>query len=264
VRRGGPRHVRGGWQADVVRRFLAVVGVLAALVLLAGWGLRQLERGSSPYGQAEAATRETAGGVVDALSRTRGDVHEPGQLAQVATRSGVEVLEATGDRYDSTIELLVRVTTTGYYSGWMTEGENITDVRCYRIVQRDQWDFAGPRERRCPAGATPVPLPPPPAQLPAGFEARLAAALTRLPAARRADPAAVQAAARAALGGSPATVSTARSGRTVGVAVSASRYECVLAAVDAGVDVWRPARVDLEPGESGCTAEDAARRRVTR
>ena len=48
--------------------------------------------------------------------------------------------------------------------------------------------------------------------------------------------------------------------------MAASRYECVLAAVDpAGrVPTWRPPRVYLQPGEAGCTATAAAHRDLTR
>ena len=104
------------------------------------------------------------------------------------------------------------------------------------------------------------------AAIPAGYEQRLAAALGRLDPAGRRSAVRVAATARQELAGHPARVTTATSGDTVGVAVAASRYECVLAAVaPAGrVPAWRPPRVYLQPGEAGCTATAAAARGLVR
>ncbi|MFG1951769.1 hypothetical protein [Micromonospora sp. NPDC048830] len=49
-------------------------------------------------------------------------------------------------------------------------------------------------------------------------------------------------------------------GGVVGVALRGSQYDCLLARVDGErVEVWRPSRVQLAPGELSCTADVAAR-----
>jgi len=195
-------------------------------------------------------------------------VHEAVAFARLADDwNGTDVLAASGDRRAGSIDLLVRMTTSGTYSDGF-EPENATDTGCFRITQADPDDFRDPQRVDCPVGAIPLTPPPAPAPaaIPTGYEQRLAAALGRLDPAGRRSAAAVAATARRALGGHPAQVTTATAGDTVGVAVVASRYECVLAAVDpAGrVPTWRPPRVYLQPGEAGCTATAAAHRDLTR
>ncbi len=195
-------------------------------------------------------------------------MHEAVAFARLADGwTDTDVLAAGGDRREGSLDLLVRVTTSGTYSDGF-EPENATDTGCFRITQADPDDFRDPRRVDCPVGATPLTPPPAPAPaaIPAGYEQRLAAALGRLDPAGRRSAVRVAATARQELAGHPARVTTATSGDTVGVAVAASRYECVLAAVaPAGrVPAWRPPRVYLQPGEAGCTATAAAARGLVR
>jgi hypothetical protein len=238
--------------------------VVPALVVLAGCSAALPDASRS----AAAATDAQAARLTAYLAVRPYELHEAVAFARLADGwDGTDVLAASGDRREGSLDLLVRVTTSGTYSDGF-EPENATDTGCFRIGQADPDDFRDPRRVDCPVGAIPLTPPPAPvpAALPAGYEQRLAAALERLTPARRRSPAAVAAAARQALGGHPARVTTATARDTVGVAVAASRYECALAAVDpAGpVPAWRPPRVYLQPGEAGCSAPAAAHRDLTR
>ena len=175
---------------------------------------------------------------------------------------GTEVLSATGDRRDGSAELLLRLTVRSLG----TDGRGV-ETRCHLLSQTGTYDLFTPRPRDCPPGATALTPPPaaPEPTLPPGYADRLAAALRMLPPARRADPTAVEAVARRVLGRDPAAVHTATAASgTVGLAVSAARYDCVLAAVDGSVSVWVPPRIYLEPGEGGCSADAAAGRQLQR
>jgi hypothetical protein len=244
-----------------LRRALAVPAVLLGLTGCSA-ALPDASR------SAAAATDAQAAKLTGYLAARPYEVHEAVAFARLADGwNGTDVLAASGDRRAGSIDLLVRMTTSGTYSDGF-EPENATDTGCFRITQADPDDFRDPQRVDCPVGAIPLTPPPAPAPaaIPAGYEQRLAAALGRLDPAGRRSAAAVAATARRALGGHPAQVTTATAGDTVGVAVAASRYECVLAAVDpAGrVPTWRPPRVYLQPGEAGCTATAAAHRDLTR
>lgn len=193
-------------------------------------------------------------------------MHDPLDLtrAVLGEWTGTEVLSATGDRRDGSAELLLRVTVTGTFDGWGTDP--VTETRCHQLRQTGRYDSITPQAQACPVGAAALTPPPeaPAPSLPAGYAERLAAALRALPPADRADPAAVESVARRLLAGNPATVRTAAASGTVGLAVSAARYDCVLAAVDGSVTVWLPPRIYLEPGEGGCDPAAAAGRQLQR
>ena len=244
-----------------VRRALAVPGVLLTLTACSA-ALPDASR------SAAAATDAQAARLTGYLAGRPYEVHEAVEFARLADGwTDTDVLAASGDRQEGSLDLLVRMTTSGTYSDGF-EPENATDTGCFRITQAEPDDFREPGRVDCPVGAIPLTPPPAPAPaaIPAGYEQRLAAALGRLdPAARRSE-ATVAATARQTLGGHPARVTTATAGDTVGVAVAASRYECVLAAVaPAGrVPAWRPPRVYLQPGEAGCSAPAAAHHDLAR
>ncbi|MBC6467755.1 hypothetical protein [Actinomadura alba] len=73
---------------------------------------------------------------------------------------------------------------------------------------------------------------------------------------------AVRAVVKRAVRGPGVTHDVIASAGAVGIAVSADRYDCVMARILDGrsgqVEVWRPARVYLQPGELGCGADAAA------
>jgi hypothetical protein len=237
-----------------VRRLMIV------LALFAGTGCSAVfpdaEKGAADASDGQAAK------LAAYLSARPQSVHAAVDFARFADGwTDTDVLSAAGDRSDGSVDLLVRITTSGTYSDGFTTS-NVTDVHCYRITQADRDGFEKPNRTDCPADAVALTPPPAPvaAAIPDGYDDRLAAELTRLTGMQRGDPGTVLGTARRALGGAPAEVSYAVAGDTIGVAVSASRYECVLAAVaPAGAaSVWRPARVYLQPGEVGCTPESAA------
>jgi hypothetical protein len=244
-----------------LRRALVVAVALPALAGCSA-ALPDASRSAAAATDAQAAT------LTAYLAVRPYEVHEAVAFARLADGwAGTDVLAAGGDRRDGSLDLLVRVTTSGTYSDGF-EPENATDTGCFRITQADPDDFRDPGRVDCPTAATPLALPPAPAPaaIPDGYDERLAAALGRLDPAGRRSEATVAATARQALGGHPARVTTATAADTVGVAVAASRYECVLAAVapTGPVPTWRPPRVYLQPGEAGCTATAAAHRDLVR
>jgi hypothetical protein len=190
----------------------------------------------------------------ESLSLARAVLGEPGWR-------GTEVLSAAGDRRDGSVELLLRFSLTGPYSGYGSEATTV--VRCRLIVQSGVYGSFVPAPADCPDDAqaiTPPPADPDPT-LPAGFDDRLAAALRGLRPADRSDRGEVEAAAWRVLAGVPARVSSANVNGTVGLAVSVSGDRCVLAVVGEKTEVWRPSRVSVQPGEGGCSAATAAMRR---
>lgn len=244
----------------VARMRLLPLGVLA---LLLAAGCAAPRDPLSVAAEGDRAVARQADGIARWLDNRPQAMHESLDLARAVLGepewTGTEVLSATGDRRDGNAELLLRVTMHHVVDGSSTE------TRCHLLTQSGRYGSFGSTRRDCPAGAvalTPPPVAPEPT-LPPGYADRLAAALRTLPPAQRTDPAAVEAAARRVLGGNPAAVRTATApSGTVGLAVSAARYDCVLAAVDGSVSVWLPPRIYLEPGEGGCSADAAAAREL--
>lgn len=177
--------------------------------------------------------------------------HAAGQV------QGVEVMRVDGVTRNSGdgVTVIVRVhgTATRYDNDGQPSGQLDLPV-CFRFVYDSEPAKALRGEVTCPAAA-PLTVAKDP-QLPAGIEDRLRQVLPT-------GSGVTETAVRRALDGldlDPAVrrdVTTARG--AVGVALRASQYDCVMAAVTAGtVDVWRPARVQLSPGELSCTAAEAA------
>lgn len=246
----------------VARMRLLPLGVLA-LLLAAGCAVPDP---ASPRSSGDRAAADRAEQIGRWLDNRPYAMHEPLDLARAVLSEsrwdGTEVLSATGDRRDGSAELLLRLTVRSLG----TDGHGV-ETRCHLLTQTGTYDLFTPRPRDCPPGATALTPPPavPDPTLPPGYADRLATALRALPRAQRTDPAAVEAVARRVLGANPAALRTAIApSGTVGLAVSASRYDCVLAAVDGSVSVWLPPRIYLEPGEGGCSAEAAAARQLQR
>jgi hypothetical protein len=244
-------------QSSRVRRLLTVLSVFGALAASGCSAVfPDAEKG------ARHATEDQAAKLTRYLSlRPQDGVHAAVDFARLADDwTDTDVLSAAGDRIDGSLDLLVRITTSGTYSdGFSTS--TVSDTGCFRITQVDRYGFKQPKKTDCPANVVALTPPPAPvvAAIPDGYDDRLDTALSRLTGVQRGDPGTVLATARRTLAGAPAEITFAVAGDTVGVAISASRYECVLAAVDPDdTSVWRPARVYLQPGEVGCTAESAA------
>jgi hypothetical protein len=123
---------------------------------------------------------------------------------------------------------------------------------CFRLRYKDSPD-AKRDEVACPR--TPPLAIAKDAVLPQGIDGMLQGAL---PSGSRATEDAV----RAAVDGLDLPAGIVREVTTVrgviGVAVHGGRYDCVMARVRGGVvEVWRPTRVQLAPGELSCTAATA-------
>jgi hypothetical protein len=246
----------------VARMRLVPIGILT-LLLTVGCAVPDPDSTRSAGDRATAARAEQIGRWLDNRPRA---MQDPLDLARAVLGeprwTGTEVLSATGNRRDGSAELLLRLTARSLGS----DGQGV-GTRCHLLTQTGVYHLFTPQPRDCPPGATALTPPPeaPEPTLPPGYADRLAAALRALPPAQRADPAAVEAAARRLLGANPAAVRTATApSGTVGLAVSAARYDCVLAAVDGSVSVWVPPRIYLEPGEGGCSADAAAARQLQR
>jgi hypothetical protein len=170
---------------------------------------------------------------------------------------------------DPLARLVFRVHVDGAEKGFSST-DPIT--ACYAA----QFNFYGvigsPRRIECPRGATAiVPVPVPPQRhvaIPAVFEGRLAKLLAALPAVPRVrDLRARVARALPAPGVDPHTglrklppvVRADVSGVDVGVSLGdPAGRRCLLGArVGAHVTVWRPTRVQLQPGELSCDPETA-------
>ena len=126
-------------------------------------------------------------------------------------------------------------------------------LACYDVQVGRSGIEGEPTRRTCPVGASPVQLPPPPAArtIPPGADAALRAALRR--ASSRAVDAAVRRGLRAAARGTLAPeVRMATQGSDVGVSVR-GEDACLLGSrIDGEVLVWRPSRVQVQPGELSC------------
>ncbi|WP_192579957.1 hypothetical protein [Micromonospora sp. AMSO31t] len=234
------------------RTLLAVaVPVALAPLLLAGglwWAQRPVEPAWHDNAVAEAtetADRIQARFVRDHLYKAADYAHTAGQEA------GVAVLQVHGETHWQTgVTLVLRI--TGHGQGVNGHGVVIKgDAQvCFRFrlgPERDARDDG----IDCPSG-DPLPIRPDPSL--SGVDDRLKRAL----AAAGPDETAARAAVDG-LGLDPAVrreIAAARG--TVGVALRAAQYDCLLARVGpTGAQTWRPSHTQLAPGELPCTAGTA-------
>ncbi|MFI7071071.1 hypothetical protein [Micromonospora sediminicola] len=231
------------------RTLIAVLAPVAfAPLLLAGglwWAQRPVEPAWHDNAVADATDvvdRVEARFARDHLYTAEEFVHAAGQ------EPAVTVLQVRGETHWQTgVTLVLRV--TGHGAGVNGRGETVegTEMVCFRLrlgPERDDRDD----DIDCPAG-DPVPVPQDPSL--DGVDDRLRRALGKA----SGDEAAVRAAV-AGLKLDPAVrQEIAVRGGTVGVALRASRYDCLLARVDAtGAQTWRPSHTQLAPGELSCSA----------
>jgi len=233
-----------------------------------------------------AGNRETdriADVVTRAISSPRQETAEDLARAALATDAGqdgrLEVIEAAeleaAELGDPLARLVLRISLPGSEAGFVRT-EPVT--ACYRAVFSYYVVEGTPRRTACPAGAvaiTPPTVPPTPAvAIPAGFDDTLLAVLRDLPATPAAPE--VAGAVRAAmpppavdpvtgLRDVPAPVEADVDGGDVGVALRGHGRSCLLGARIAGrAAVWRPAAVQLEPGELSCDPATALAEQGTR
>ncbi|MCM0676050.1 hypothetical protein NCC78_15320 [Micromonospora phytophila] len=185
--------------------------------------------------------------------------HDVYRYARSAARvDGTEVMRIGGARLDgkdgTSLVIRVRGVAPVHDDQGRATGEILTLPFCFQLswgtdVTDDRVD-----EVPCP-GTSPVRVSTDPA-LPGDVDETLHA---RLPTGAAATEAAVRAVVDGIALEPGVRRDVATAGGTVGVALRASQYDCVLArVVGAKVEVWRPARVQLAPGELSCTADTAA------
>ncbi|CCH16466.1 hypothetical protein [Micromonospora lupini] len=234
------------------RTLLAVVAPVAlAPFLVAGvlwWALRPPE--AIWHDDAVADATETADRIEARFERDH--LYRAADYARTAAQEpDVAVLSVTGETHWQTgVTLVLRV--TGHGQGFRGNGhaDKGDEVVCFRFKlgpKRDSRDDGVD----CPAG-DPLPIQKDPTL--DGLDGRLKETLG----AAGPDEARIRKAVDA-VGLDPAVRREfSTEGDTVGVALRASQYDCLLARVDAsGAQTWRPSHIQLAPGELPCTAGTA-------
>ena len=252
-----------------------LVGVLGFVAVAAGCS-----------GRLAPGNRETdriANVVSDAISYPRQDSAAGYARAALATRAGqdgrlrvlaIEELKA-GKLGDPLGRLVFLIHLEGSEAGW-TISRPVT--ACYKAEFSFYGVVGSPRRMVCPRDATPVtppPTQPPPTQIaiPDGADEVVEQVLTAAAPTPRAE--AVRGTLAKALGRKspdtlpgrrplPPTPQVATDGTNIGVALAAPDHSCLLGArIDGKVQVWRPSRVQVQPGELSCAPETAlARQRM--
>jgi hypothetical protein len=251
---------------------LTLAGVLALAAVAAGC--------SRPPRSAE--TDRIATVVADAISYPRQSSAAGFARAALATRAGqdgrlrvvaIEELPADDPRDPqdplARLVFLVHLEESG---GAFTTIPAVTT--CYEARFNDYGIMGSPRRIACPPGATPITPPPaepePEIAIPDGADELLEKVLTgasRPPDAEAIHAALVEGLGRAGAAGSePPLPQVAVDGADVGVALwEPDGRGCLLGArVGGQVLVWRPSRVQLQPGELSCDPQTALARQGTR
>ena len=250
--------------ATALLRCLGAVTVVAAVASC-----------STAAGSSE--TDRVASTVATAISYPRQDSVDGLVRAALQTGAGQDarltVVEATSLRAPDVADPLARLVFRIHLAGTGSGFSSVDPVTaCYRAEFNYYGVIGSPRRTTCPSGAVPV-VPPPPAPrpvvaIPPGFDRTLAELLRSLPAESTAADVQGRVTSRlpvpavdpeTGLRGLPPTVDAAVDGRDVGVSLwAAAGRGCLLGARVAGeVVVWRPSRVQLQPGELSCTAQTA-------
>ena len=154
-------------------------------------------------------------------------------------------------------QIVLRVHLAAWHSTAVFGGDEPEVFTCYD-VEVDRFGTHDPVRRTCPAGASPVHLPPPPPvmEIPDGADAVVRSAL------RRTSSGAVEAAVRRGLraprpGTLAPEIQVAEDGSDTGVSVR-GEDNCLLGSrVDGTVLVWRPSRAQVQPGELSCDPQTA-------
>jgi hypothetical protein len=221
--------------------------------------------------------------VTRAISHPRQETAEDLARAALATDAGrdgrLEVIEAAeleaAELTDPRARLVLRISLPGSEAGFVRTSPV---TACYRAHFSYYGVEGAPRRTGCPAGAvaiTPPTIPPTPEiAIPEGFDDTLLAVLQDLPPTPAAPE--VAGAVRAAmpppevdpvtgLGDVSAPVEARVDGGDVGVALRGPHRSCLLGArIDGRAAVWRPAAVQLQPGELSCDPATALAQQGTR
>jgi hypothetical protein len=248
---------------------LTLAGVLALAAVAAGC--------SRPPGNGE--TDRIAKVVADAISYPRQDSAAGFARAALATRAGrsgrlrlvaMEELPAD-DPQDPLARLVFLVRLEGSEGGFVPDP---AVTACYEAKFNYYGIMGSPRRIACPPGATPITPPPaepkPQIAIPDGADELIEQVLTRAsrpPDAEKVHAALVEGLGKAAAAGrEPPFPQVVVDGADVGVALwEPEGSACLLGArVGGKVLVWRPSRVQLQPGELSCDPETALARRGTR
>jgi hypothetical protein len=175
------------------------------------------------------------------------------EMVYIAQGNGAELLRVEGtSRAAGGVTLIIRVHGQALGYGHYGQQRGIEDLPvCYRLVYDSTDDPALRGVVDCPQ-SSPLPTASIPGLpvgikdtlrrmlLPGADEATVRRVVEQLPL----DPAIIR------------EVST-RNG-AVGVSLHVGQYDCVMARVTSTVDIWSPQRVQLEPGELKCGADEAA------
>ena len=247
-----------------------LAGALGFVALAAGCS------GAPPPGNAE--TDRIAEVVSRAISYPRQDSAAGYARAALATRAGqagtlrlvaIEELKA-GEPTDPLGRLVFLVHLERSESGFVASP---AVSACYAATFHYYGAIGSPRRIACPRGATPVTPPPtqpkPEVVIPDGADEVVGQVLTDAAPVPRADDvrvALVEALGKAAPGGQQPAPQVATDGADIGVALAVpERRSCLLGArIDGKVQVWRPSRVQLQPGELSCDPATALARQGTR
>jgi hypothetical protein len=252
------------------------VGVLGFVAVAAGCS------GALAPGNAE--TDRIASVVSDAISHPRQESAAGYARAALATRAGqdgrlrvIEIEELQADeRGDPFGRLVFLIHLEGSEAGW-TISRPVT--ACYRAEFGFYGVIGGPRRMVCPPDPTPITppstRPTPEIAIPDGADEVVEQVLTAAAPTPRADD--IRGALGAALSRTspdtlpgrrplPPTPQVATDGSDIGVALAEpDDHSCLLGArIDGTVLVWRPSRVQVQPGELSCEPGTALARQGMR
>jgi hypothetical protein len=238
-----------------------VVWVIAGILLVAVLGvmlpvLLIFQQGSSAR-QANGNVNSTALALAEILANYR---HGSATALARAVDEQVpqSVLEAADDRHHRGATLIVRLS-SNVDGGGLSGDASVTSCFRYDILLTGA--LPNPTEVPCPdSGPEVLPSLPPPPSL-GDLTHSVPVAINALPMSERSNLAAVRSAVAGAVSVPEATITATATGSAIGIAVSlrqALPSECFFVRVTSAVQTWSALPVQSQPGEGGCTAEDAA------
>jgi hypothetical protein len=231
-----------------------MIGLLALVLALVGAGVAYWRHRLAPddvHGRAVADASRKVDTILDGFGYDH--LYLADEYAHSAAQHpDVDVLSVHGDaHWQAGVTLVLRVSGSGEEIG--ADGSVIDrrdELICFR-VQLGPDDDSRDDDVDCPPGE-PLTIATDPSL--SGVDERLE---RRLRAAGPTEPEVVAAVEALALDPGIQRDIAARDG-TVGVALRAAQFDCVLARVTAsGPELWRPSHTQLAPGELSCTAESA-------